>query len=439
MSDDTSHNKAVKHLYPKTSGEQNFYAMHRWETPNDKFLDPNNGVFHIASKVFNRKANHYGHDMADSIAAYDKVVTRDSDEFEPEFHESEENPFMKKYLGEATPVGVKKKSLDEKAHYAVTKKGFRHVVAFKKPQKKPVTGLAVNPHEYVKEPIKEISNSLLARYHTAADKDSDNQQDKISKANSILANGKSRLDKIKTLQDRSNAGFKLAKRTFGMKDAESKLAKRGLHPDQVKEGTDDGSERMGHVGTDMMAPIQLQKGVQKKMKLTGKPPVNVNPLLKQAKGPAYGSGFSPDGYVGSFNEISSEVLGRYIKKASARVGNDTFNATREGTKKNGNLVPNKYLIGKAQKHLKGIQGASDRLTSMAQNYEIEKKKGTYDTNESVGEMKVKVFRTFNKYRGGKVPGQKKASFNDSSSQVADLQKTKTERVMEAVKRSKDKK
>jgi hypothetical protein len=105
-----------------------------------------------------------------------------------------------------------------------------------------------------------------------------------------------------------------------------------------------------------MAPIQLQKGVQKKMKITGKPPVKMNPILKQAKGPAYGTGWSPDGYVGSFGE-------------------------------------------------------------------------------SVGEMKSKVFRTFNKYRGGKVPGEGKKHFNDSSSQVADLQKNKQDRMMEAALRS----
>jgi len=62
------------HLYPRPSGEQNFYAKHRWVTPNDQFLLPDNGVFKIATKVFNRGKNRFGYDTLQSIKKMDNKV-----------------------------------------------------------------------------------------------------------------------------------------------------------------------------------------------------------------------------------------------------------------------------------------------------------------------------------------------------------------------------
>jgi hypothetical protein len=64
-------------MSPAAPGEQHFFDLHKIVSVNDKFLQPDNGIFNVVKKVkqFNREANRYGNDTDASIKKYDENVT----------------------------------------------------------------------------------------------------------------------------------------------------------------------------------------------------------------------------------------------------------------------------------------------------------------------------------------------------------------------------
>lgn len=69
--------KQLVSLCPKAPGERHFMDIHKIKDTNKKMLEPDDGDFEVQDKVktFNRKKNHFGNDMDNSIKHYDERVT----------------------------------------------------------------------------------------------------------------------------------------------------------------------------------------------------------------------------------------------------------------------------------------------------------------------------------------------------------------------------